>query len=149
MEIIYDGARPQQTEAFEEAARITLETEGMPGEFCQISVTFVSPEEIQELNAAYRGKDAVTDVLSFPQFEDLNQVDVDREWLLGDVVINPLRAQEQAQEYGHSEKRELTYLFVHSLLHLLWYDHEEEEDKKEMRGREEEIMQALDLVRGV
>ena len=91
--------------------------------------------------------DRHTDVLSFPLIEDFNEVNDDEEMLLGDVVICREQAREQAKEYGHSEEREVVYLFVHSVLHLLGYDHMEQEEKQEMRDREEEVMAQLGLER--
>lgn len=138
----------------EKAAERATELEGLPASNCQLSVTFVEPEEIHELNSEYRGVDRVTDVLSFPQYEpeDLtyyaeNPDDTPEELMLGDVVICMAKAVEQAEEYGHSIERELIYLFTHSVLHLLGYDHEEAEDKKIMRSREEEIMEWLGIPR--
>ena len=100
------------------------------------------------LNSEYRGIDRVTDVLSFPQFAALvDEVPEVGEICLGDVVICKDKAEAQAEEFGHSFERELVYLFVHSVLHLLGYDHEEENDKKIMRQREEEIMAYMELPR--
>ena len=99
------------------------------------------------MNAAYRQKDAVTDVLSFPQYDDLNDLDNEEEICIGDVVICSEVAHRQAEEYGHSYERELLYLFVHSILHLLGYDHMEEDEKKEMRRREEDVMDKIGLKR--
>ena len=79
--------------------------------------------------------------------EDFNDIIEEEEILLGDVVINMDRVKEQAEEFGHSLEREAVYLFVHSVCHLLGYDHMEEDDKIEMRAREEEIMTLLDLER--
>ncbi|MBQ6496185.1 MAG: rRNA maturation RNase YbeY [Firmicutes bacterium] len=114
----------------------------------EISLSFVSLEEIHRLNRDYRGVDSPTDVLSFPMvddfaglqemYEDLGKLP--DELLLGDVVICTDKALQQAEEYGHSKERELVYLFTHSVLHLLGYDHMEEEDKRRMRAREEEVM---------
>ena len=114
----------------------------------EISLSFVSKDEIHRLNRIYRNVDRHTDVLSFPMVEDFNEIEEDdEEILLGDVVICREQAREQAKEYGHSEERELTYLFVHSVLHLLGYDHMEDEEKKEMRAREEEVMTQLGIGR--
>ena len=113
----------------------------------EVSVTFVEPEEIKELNAQYRGKDAVTDVLSFPQFDDWDDLPEEGEIALGDVVICMERAAEQAEEFGHSLEREVLYLFVHSIYHLLGYDHMEEDEKREMREKEEAVMAELGLTR--
>ena len=115
---------------------------------CEISVTFVDLDEIHELNKQYRGVDKPTDVLSFPQFDDLEEeIPEVCEICLGDVVICEQKAREQAEEFGHSFERELVYLFTHSVLHLLGYDHMEDNEKKAMREREEEIMKQIGLMR--
>ena len=131
----------------EKAAERCLELEGIPRERVEISVTFVEAEEIRTLNRDYRDNDNVTDVLSFPQFDDLNELPDFGEICLGDVVICRERAEEQAEEFGHSLEREIIYLFTHSILHLLGYDHMEEAEKREMRDREEEVMEYLGIVR--
>ena len=125
----------------EKAAARCLELEGLSDERVEISVTFVEAEEIRSLNREYRDNDKVTDVLSFPQFDDLNEIPDFGEICLGDVVICKERAEEQAEEFGHSFEREIIYLFTHSILHLLGYDHMEDDEKKEMRQREEEAME--------
>ena len=141
-------------ETMNKAATKACELEGLPDLSCQLSVTFVDMDEIHELNREYRGVDSPTDVLSFPQYEaeDIayyrdNRDEVPDELMLGDVVICREKAEEQAEEFGHSFERELIYLFTHSVLHLLGYDHEEPEDKKVMRKREEEIMDWLGIPR--
>ena len=123
----------------------------------EISLSFVSLDEIYELNKTYRGVDRPTDVLSFPMFETIEELEdacagaaeagEDGAQLvpLGDVVICMDKIREQAAELGHTEEREMVYLFTHSVLHLLGYDHETEEDKRLMRAREEEIMEELGL----
>lgn len=118
----------------------------------EISLSFVSLEEIHQLNREYRGVDRPTDVLSFPMYDDLGELEEMcsqgmEELPLGDVVICMDKIRQQAEEFGHSEERETVYLFTHSVLHLLGYDHMTDEDKKEMRAREEEIMAQLDLAR--
>lgn len=128
------------------AAEYCLDLEQVDKERAEISVTFVEAEEIRNLNREYRNTDKVTDVLSFPQFDDLNEIPEFGEICLGDVVICKDRAMEQAEEFGHSFEREIIYLFTHSILHLLGYDHMEEE-KKEMRQREEEVMEHLGILR--
>jgi len=130
-----------------QAGALCVQEEGLDPQTITVSVTFVSTEEIKELNRVYRNKDAVTDVLSFPQFEDLNEVPETEEVCLGDVVICPEQALLQADEYGHSGERELLYLFVHSMFHLLGYDHMNEEEKTEMRKQEEKIMDQIGLGR--
>lgn len=109
----------------------------------EVSVSFVGDEEIRDLNRDYRGVDKSTDVLSFPMDDEFI---IDNR-ILGDVIINTRRVMEQAEELGHSEERELSYLTVHSILHLLGYDHMEDEDKKEMREREKLAMKELSIYR--
>lgn len=133
--------------SLEKAAELCVEKEGLPTENAEISLTFVSKEEIRELNNQYRGIDNHTDVLSFPLIEDFDEIEEEDEYMLGDVVICLEKAREQAEEYGHSEAREIVYLFVHSVCHLLGFDHMEEDEKQEMRSREEEVMTLLDLER--
>lgn len=106
----------------------------------EVSVSFVGDEEIHELNRDYRGVDRTTDVLSFPMDDEFTN-------MLGDIVININKVIDQAKEYGHSEKREISYLTVHSCLHLMGFDHEEEEDKKEMRAVEDRVMEKLEISR--
>ncbi|CDA91205.1 probable rRNA maturation factor [Firmicutes bacterium CAG:238] len=134
-----------------EAAEYAVESENMYNldkKRCEISVTFVDLDEIHELNKQYRGVDKPTDVLSFPQFDDLEEeIPEVCEICLGDVVICEQKAREQAEEFGHSFERELVYLFTHSVLHLLGYDHMEDDEKKAMREREEEIMKQIGLMR--
>lgn len=123
-----------------------------------IEIIIVSEEEIRALNNRERGIDRVTDVLSFPTMEDIKgvpllaeehaeELDEEERLLLGSVVICEKRAQEQAEEYGHSYERELYYLAVHGVLHCLGYDHETEEERAEMREKEEAVMQKLGLKR--
>ena len=130
------------------AAEICIDAENIDVDRSEISVTFVDMEEIHQLNLDYRGVDSPTDVLSFPQFDDLNDLPDDGEIDLGDVVICKQKAEEQAEEFGHSFEREIMYLFVHSVLHLLGYDHMDEDEKKIMRRREEEVMTELGITRG-
>ena len=147
MNIYYDGEQPVQAERFIEAAELVLQNEGLDPAFCEISVSFVDDETIREINRDNRGVDRVTDVLSFPQFDDLADIDQKRPYLLGDVVLCTAQAQRQAEEFGHSVDRELVYLFVHSMCHLVGYDHMTEEEKTEMRAAEEAVMAELDLKR--
>ena len=133
-------------EEIEEVMMRTLLHEEI-GVECEISFSFVSPQEIQSLNEQYRKINEVTDVLSFPMYDQLmdNLKQVLKEnhclpLLLGDVVINTQQARLQAEEYGHSLNRELCYLSVHSVLHLLGYDHMEDEEKSQMRIIEKDLM---------
>lgn len=116
----------------------------------EISLTFVSNEEIRELNKEYRNKDAATDVLSFPMYDREEQLIVDDEdelLLLGDIIISVEKAREQALAYGHSFQRELAFLAVHGFLHLLGYDHETLADEQKMLARQEEILTKHGLFR--
>ena len=119
-----------------------------------IGVSLVSENEIKDINREFRGIDKVTDVLSFPQFESvdelLDEIEGDEALVdipLGDVVICLDQAERQSKEYGTSIRREVTYLFVHSILHLLGYDHMEDDEKAYMRAHEERVMDALDILR--
>ena len=116
-----------------------------------VSVSFVDLDEIHRLNREYRGVDKETDVLSFPAFDskelEFMEIDENEELELGDVVICEDKAKAQAEEFGHPYERELIYLFVHSVFHLLGYDHENEDDKKIMRAKEENVMKQLGILR--
>jgi len=129
------------------AAELCIDAENIDVDRSEISVTFVDMEEIHQLNRDYREVDSTTDVLSFPQFDDLNDLPEEGEIALGDVVICKDKAEEQAQEFGHSFEREIIYLFVHSVLHLLGYDHMDEDEKKIMRRQEEAVMEQLGITR--
>lgn len=130
-----------------EAGELCVLEEGMDPKRILVSVTFVDEEEIHALNKQYRDVDRVTDVLSFPQFDDLNDIPTEAEVCIGDVVICPEQALLQADDFGHSPERELVYLFVHSVFHLLGYDHLDDEGKLEMRTKEELIMCKVHLER--
>jgi len=143
-----DTAPDQVTQAtMLKAASYCAEHEELDPMRLSLSVSFVDKDEIQRLNKEYRNVDAVTDVLSFPQFDSFDYLQTWMEIELGDVVICADRAKEQAEEFGHSYERELIYLFVHSVFHLLGYDHMTDEDKAEMRAAEEEVMGKLGIVR--
>ena len=114
----------------------------------EVDITLVDDAAIHELNRTYRGIDRPTDVLSFALDEGEEEPEVDDdeiEHLLGDVIISAPTAVRQGEEYGHGLEREMTYLAVHGMLHLLGYDHMEEKDKLIMRKREEEVLRRLDL----
>ncbi|MCI5897613.1 MAG: rRNA maturation RNase YbeY [Anaerovoracaceae bacterium] len=134
-------------EKMKQAGEIGIREEGVDPERTSVSVTFVGAEEIRELNRIYRQKDKVTDVLSFPQFDRISDLPEEGPLCLGDVVICTEQALLQADDFGHSPEREIVYLFVHSLFHLLGYDHMEEDEKEDMRRREEGVMDRIGLVR--
>lgn len=116
----------------------------------EVSVSFVSNEEIQNLNRIYRQKDAPTDVLSFPLGQD-GKYDINPETgcaMLGDIVISLEMAVHQAHIYGHSLEREVGFLTVHSMLHLLGYDHETSPlAERQMREKEEAVLEELGISR--
>lgn len=107
----------------------------------EISLSFVSEAEIRKLNRDYRDKDSVTDVLSFPLDDDF----AIQTNLLGDIIICCKRAIEQAKEYNHSIKREIVYLVVHSMFHLLGYDHIDESDRIIMRNKEKSALKEIGI----
>lgn len=133
------------------------------GEFeadCDLAceVVIVDEEEILRLNSEMRNIQKVTDVLSFPSLEDIrgeflsaddyaDELDEEDNLFIGSIAVCEKRAKEQAEEYGHSFERELNYLVTHGVFHLLGYDHMTEEDKAEMRTREERVLKKLNLTR--
>ncbi len=112
-----------------------------------VSIIFVDKEEIQKINREMRGMDNVTDVISFALEDNDVFAFEDQIRVLGDIYVCIPRMQSQALEYGHSEKRELSFLIVHGLLHLLGYDHIEAEDEKEMFSLQEEILNEEGITR--
>ena len=153
-----DEAAGAQTQALlTRVMEEVLRREGEDGNVL-VGVTLVDGERIRELNRAFRNVDRVTDVLSFPMVQGrlrdaapaalMGLTDPETGALeLGDLVICPARAREQAADYGHSLRREMGYLAAHGLLHLLGYDHETEEERAEMREKEEAALAACDLTR--
>jgi probable rRNA maturation factor len=134
----------------EEVLVTASQMEAVTGE---VVVTLVDNERIRELNRDYRGIDRATDVLSFAMNEmgeDELEIIFDEEEvpnMLGDIIISVPKAMEQANEYGHTLERELGFLVVHGFLHLLGYDHQNEEEEKEMFGKQEAILAQLQLQR--
>jgi probable rRNA maturation factor len=141
---------PQQqelvTKLLEFAAIQEKVTEGS-----EVSVTFVNNERIHEINKEYRQKDAPTDVISFAMEEmgegEIEIIGEDVPAVLGDIIISIDRTKEQAEEYGHSYERELGFLAIHGFLHLLGYDHMNEEDEKVMFSRQKELLEQYGLTR--
>lgn len=148
MEVYYDDRQDniniteEMKNLIEKSIKAVLKVEELDDDV-EVSVSFVGDEEIRDLNRDYRGVDKSTDVLSFPMDDEFI---IDNR-ILGDVIINTRRVMEQAEELGHSHERELSYLTVHSILHLLGYDHIEDEEKKEMREREKLSMKELEIYR--
>lgn len=166
--MLYTGNRQNKIDIDEgfvktisEVCEYALKEEGVDLPF-QISLLFVDNDEIRDINRDTRAIDKTTDVLSFPMldypenkvFKDVYKgkgfssiyLDGD-ELVLGDMVISLERAKEQSIEYSHSYMREVCYLVVHSILHLLGYDHMEDDEKAIMRKREEEILGGLNITR--
>ena len=118
---------------------------------CEISLSFVTNNEIHKINKQFRNIDRETDVLSFPQltFEEgeIPEKNENGEIILGDIIISVEKAKAQAEEYGHSLEREIAFLTAHSMLHLMGYDHMTEEDEKEMFGRQRAIMENIGIGR--
>lgn len=124
----------------------TLKKEGIEFNY-EVSMSFVTDQEIKELNNAYRGINEPTDVLSFPLIEDFTIEFFDYVYPIGDVVISIDKVNEQSLNYNHSFERELAFLTVHSLLHLLGYTHETNETEKEMFSRQKFILKEFGLER--
>ena len=159
--MLYTDNRQNSIEVTDDLIDVALKDEEVTIPY-QISLLFVDNNEIREINNETRGIDKVTDVLSFPMLDypenmvfknvyknkKFNEIYLDGEELvLGDMVLSLERAKEQSIEYNHSFEREVCYLVVHSILHLLGYDHMNDEDKAKMRTREEEILGKLNIKR--
>ena len=138
----------------ENVIKTCFEEEKLDGLNFYISITLTNPKQIHLLNKEYRNVDRPTDVLSFPMFEkqELDEIILNKQKnllleVLGDIVISVEKVEEQAKEYGHSFERELAYMLVHGFYHIIGYDHIEENDKKEMRAKEEVILSKLKQTR--
>ncbi len=144
----------------EQVARAVLESEGCPYEVC-VNVLVTDNEGIREFNRQYRGIDRETDVLSFPnldfetpgKFEIAGEREADcfdpdsGELVLGDIVLSADRIREQAEEYGHSRKREFAFLVAHSMFHLCGYDHMEAGEAAVMEAKQEAVLARLGITR--
>ena len=126
----------------ERAALAALESERRDGD---LTILVDTPERIQTLNREFRNVDAVTDVLTFPAWE--GEISLSADGYLGDIMICYERAKEQAASYGHSLKRELSFLAVHGVLHLLGYDHMTETDERVMREKQTAILDSIGVTR--
>lgn len=150
MEVIIDNRQEQITydEKLEEqmiqAVDKCLEKERL-SKNVEVSISLVNNEEIHHLNREYRGVDKPTDVLSFPQYESFENIQ--GTIYLGDIVISLEKALEQSNEFGHSFEREVLFLTVHSMFHLMGYDHEGGEDTQIMRQKEEEVLKEMGILR--
>jgi probable rRNA maturation factor len=136
---------PLDLGAFERLSLFVLEREEAP-EACELSIALVDLEEMTELNGRFREKDGPTDVLSFPCDDPCAIVEEGEPVTLGDVVIAPEIAENQAAEYGHTVEEELNLLLVHGVLHLLGYDHIEDDDASVMQARERALLEAWAVI---
>ena len=153
IEIDYDSIKkiPKEEKIIKKVIETVLKEEKIIQDL-EVYVTLTNNEQIHKVNLEQRKVDKATDVLSFPMFERdeiyLLKEDSKKEPdILGDIIISIEKVKEQAEEYGHSFERELAYLVTHGMLHLLGYDHMIEEEKKQMRKREEEILEILKITR--
>ncbi len=131
-----------ERDAIARAAQAALEFEHRDGD---LTILIDTPERIRELNRTFRKVDRVTDVLTFPAWEGETSLAADG--YLGDIMICYERAKEQALEYGHSLVRELSFLAVHGVLHLLGYDHMTEADEQVMRTKQTAILDRMGVTR--
>ncbi len=139
-----DKAGKELKKAIKKAAEVALKLENERRK-AELSVTLCNDEYIKELNRDYRGKDKATDVLSFPASDDLSEINPDNGALvLGDIVISIDTAARQATEYGNTLEREVSFLTVHGMLHLLGFDHEiSEDEEKIMFSEQKKIIKEL------
>lgn len=155
MEIIFSNL-PENLKVEESLTNTVKDAVLMVGQLyaldnAEVSITFTDNEHIHEINREYRNVDRPTDVISFALNENAEEEpSIEGEIpvnMLGDIIISVERAKEQASEYGHSVRREIAFLTVHGMLHLLGYDHIEEEDRIEMRKEEDFVMEKLGISR--
>ncbi|MBQ8893562.1 MAG: rRNA maturation RNase YbeY [Clostridia bacterium] len=150
MKVIVTMEEAAHEELIQKAVEAALVYEEFPRD-AEVEVLFASLEEIREINREQRGIDRPTDVLSFPMEEEPFEAEPDPATgavFLGSMVLCPDKAKAQAEEYGHSLEREIAFLTVHSILHLLGYDHElGEEEEKEMFRRQEDVLKGMGLTR--
>lgn len=149
IDITYDISDVQEfmdEEKINEFVDMILEHEELENtENTYVSFLITTNDVIQNINSEYRGKDTPTDVISFAYNETENIGPFD---ILGDIIISAEKVTEQAKEYGHSTEREFYYVLCHGMLHLLGYDHIDDEDKKVMREKEEELLKEIGYERG-
>ena len=152
--VVFDFWEIEENLVYTELAKKVLEecfrVENIEKKNLYINVIFVTPSKIRELNEKYRKIDSETDVLSFPMYEReeiVEKKDNTEPDTLGDIIISVEQVKKQAEEYGHSFERELSYMLVHGFYHLMGYDHLVEEDKVVMREKEEFVLNKLNIKR--
>ena len=154
-EIIYQEIEQKEeyNKIIEKVLSKCFEEEKITNSKLNITITLTTPKNIQKINKEYRNVDRATDVLSFPMFEKeelkikIENEEYEHEDILGDIIISIEKVKEQAEEYEHSFERELSYMVVHGFYHLMGYDHIEEKDKKDMRIKEDKILNELKIKR--
>ena len=154
-EIIYEEIEQKEeyNKIIEKVLSKCFEEEKITNSKLNITITLTTPKNIQKINKEYRNVDRATDVLSFPMFEKeelkikIENEEYEHEDILGDIIISIEKVKEQAEEYEHSFERELSYMVVHGFYHLMGYDHIEEKDKKDMRIKEDKILNDLKIKR--
>ena len=148
----------EENKEYEKIIKEVIKTAFKKEELCKlnlyINVILTTPENIRKINKEYRNVDKATDVLSFPMFEkkELDEMILQDQKnkvydVLGDIVISIEKVKAQAEEYGHSFKRELAYMVVHGFYHLMGYDHMNDTEKEVMRQKEEEVLEILNIKR--
>ena len=124
-----------------------FKTENLSSEDYYINIILTDPKNIKEYNKKYRNIDKETDVLSFPMFEkdEIKNIKSNHQEVIGDIIISIEQVEKQAIEYEHSFEREFAYMLVHGFYHIMGEDHIKKEEKKQMREKEEIVLNALDL----
>ena len=155
VELVYKNVK--ENEDYEKLINTVIDkcftVENMRNLNLYISITLTTPEEIKNINSQFRKIDKETDVLSFPMFEKTeidNIIKIGKNEVfetIGDVIISVERVKQQANEYGHSFERELSYMVVHGFYHLMGYDHMNDNDKIQMRQKEENVLNMLNINR--
>lgn len=151
MEINFSNFDQEEMQNIKKVYNVAEKQLQLPENLC-VNIVMLKPTEIQNMNKKFRGVDRVTDVLSFPMLNNLTDLEKESDAVfgqidIGDIYICKERATEQAQEYNHSIKRELCFLALHGLLHLLGYDHIKEEDEKIMFALQDKILNEADIKR--
>lgn len=151
MEINFSNFDQEEMQNIKKVYNVAEKQLQLPENLC-VNIVMLKPTEIQNMNKKFRGVDRVTDVLSFPMLNNLTDLEKESDAVfgqidIGDIYICKERATEQAQEYNHSLKRELCFLALHGLLHLLGYDHIKEEDEKIMFALQDKILNEADIKR--
>lgn len=152
IEYIGEDKKTEYENQIQKVIKQCFMTENLMDKNLYINIILTTPTEIRKYNKQYRNIDKETDVLSFPIFEkeEIEKIQENGNEVpevLGDLIISMKQVARQAEEYGHSFERELAYMVVHGFYHLMGYDHIEEEDKKEMRLKEENILTILKINR--